>query len=71
MPPKKRRKKKAKEAQPQPSFLQRRSTKWLAAAIITLVIGIGVGVLGNVINDDDAGSGLPTPTAVAEGLRLG
>ena len=69
MPPKKRRKKKAKEKPPQPSFLQRRSTKWLAAAIITLTIGIGVGVLGNVIGGDDAGGGSvpPTPTALADG----
>ncbi len=69
MPPKKRRKKKAKEKPPQPSFLQLRSTKWLAAAIITLAIGIGVGVLGGVIGDDDAdgGSVQPTATAPADG----
>ena len=69
MPPKKRRKKKAKEKPPQPSFLRRRSTKWLAAAIVTLAIGIGVGVLGNVIGDDDAGGSSvpPTATALADG----
>ena len=69
MPPKKRRKKKTKEKPPQPSFLQRRSTKWLAAAIVTLTIGIGVGVLGNVISDDDAGGSSvpPTATALADG----
>ena len=69
MPPKKRRKKKAKEKPPQPSFLQRRSTKWLAAAIVTLAIGIGVGVLGNVIGDGDADgiSVQPTATVAAEG----
>ena len=69
MPPKKRRKKKTKEKPPQPSFLQRRSTKWLAAAIVTLTIGIGVGVLGNVISGDDAGGGSvpPTATALADG----
>ncbi len=68
MPPKKKRKKKAKEKPPQLSFLQLRSTKWLAATIITLAIAIGVGVLGAVINDGDADStGLPpTPTVVAE-----
>ena len=69
MPPKKRRKKKAKEKPPKPSFLQLRSTKWLAAAIITLAIGIGVGVLGNVVGGDDADSTSvpPTATAPAEG----
>lgn len=68
MPPKKRRKKKAKEKPPQPSFLQRRSTKWLAAAIVTLAIGIGVGVLGNVIGDGANESSVPpTATASAEG----
>jgi hypothetical protein len=62
--PKKRRKKQ-KEKPPAPTFLQRRSTKWLFAAIITLAIGIGVGVLGNVVNDGDD-SAAPTPTAVFE-----
>ena len=68
MPPKKRRKKKAKEKPPKPSFLQLRSTKWLAAAIITLAIAIGVGVLGAVTSDDDAAdtSALPTATALLE-----
>ena len=68
MPPKKKRKKKAKEKPPKPSFLQLRSTKWLAAAIITLAIAIGVGILGSVINDGDADSSSfpPTPTIVAE-----
>ena len=69
MPPKKRRRKKTKEKPPKPSFLQLRSTKWLAAAIITLAIGIGVGVLGNVVGGDDADSTSvpPTATAVAAG----
>ncbi len=69
MPPKKRRKKKAKEKPPKPSFLQLRSTKWLAAAVITLAISIGVGVLGAVTSGDDAdgGSVPPTATAPAEG----
>ena len=65
MPPKKRRKKKAKETRPQPSLLQLRSTKWLVAAIITLAIGIGVGVLGSVIGGDDADNGTVQPTATA------
>ena len=65
MPPKKRRKKKAREKPPKPSFLQLRSTKWLAAAIITLAIGIGVGVLGNVIGGDDADGGSEPPAATA------
>ncbi len=69
MPPKKRRKKKAKEKPPKPSFLQLRSTKWLAAAIITLAIAIGVGVLGNVIGGDDADNGSAQPTATAPAER--
>ena len=65
--PKKRRTKK-KKAAPPPTFLQRRSTKWLFAAIITLAIGIGVGVLGRVTSDDAAsGNVQPTATAVVEG----
>lgn len=66
--PKKRPKKKAKERPPQPSFLQRRSTKWLAAAIITLTIGIAVGVVGGTLGGDDVPSDttLPTATAVSD-----
>ena len=68
MPPKKKRKKKAKEKPPKPSFLQLRSTKWLAAAIITLAIAIGVGILGTFVGGDDADSANvpPTPTVFAE-----
>ncbi len=65
MPPKKRRKKKTKEKPPQPSFLQLRSTKWLAAAVITLAISIGVGVVGSMIGGDDANGGSAQPTATA------
>ena len=69
MPPKKRRKKKTKPPVPKPSFLQRRSTKWLFAAIITLAIGIGVGVIGGRVGGDDAPSdtNVPTATVVTEG----
>ena len=35
-------------------FLRRRSTKWLAAAIITLAIGISLGVLADGGGADDA-----------------
>ena len=67
--PKKRRKKKVKESKPRQSFLQRRSTKWLAAAIITLAIGISIGVVGGTIGGDDEPSdtSVPTATGVAEG----
>ena len=73
MPPKKKRKKKTKEKPPQQSFLQLRSTKWLAAAIITLAIGIGVGVLGSMVGGEDAddSSVPPTPTTPAEAQALG
>ncbi len=69
MPPKKKRKKKAKEAKPRQSFLQRRSTKWLAAAIITLAIGVSIGIVGGTIGGDDAPNDttVPTATVVAEG----
>ena len=69
MPPKKKRKKKAKPPVQKPSFLQRRSTKWLFAAIITLAIGIGVGVIGDRVGGDDApgDTAQPTATVVAEG----
>ena len=46
-------------------FLRRRSTKWLAAAIITLAIGISLGLLAGGGNGDDADIA-PTPTISAE-----
>ena len=69
MPPKKKRKKKAKPPVQRPSFLQRRSTKWLAAAIITLAIGVSVGIVGGTIGGGDAPADtiVPTATVVAEG----
>ena len=46
------------------SFLRRRSTLWLVAAILTLAVGISLGVLSN--RDDDEAPGpdgvAPTPT---------
>ena len=42
------------------SFLRRRSTRWLVAAILTLAVGISLGVLSN--RDDDEASG---PNGVA------
>ncbi len=68
MPPKKKRKKKAKPPVEKPSFMQRRSTKWLFAAIITLAIGVGVGVVGNQLGGDDepGDAAIPTATAGAE-----
>ncbi len=45
-------------------FLRRRSTKWLAAAIITLAIGIGLGQLTG--GGGDADDIAPTPTISAE-----
>ncbi|MCH8994392.1 MAG: hypothetical protein IH959_05410 [Chloroflexi bacterium] len=48
------------------SFYSRRSTKWLAAAIITLTVGIILGVVGDQLNSDDTDAGLaPTPTIAA------
>ena len=44
-------------------FLRRRSTKWLAAAIITLAIGISLGRLAGGGDGDDA---TPTPTPTVE-----
>ena len=44
-------------------FLRRRSTKWLAAAIITLAIGISLGQLTGGGDTDDIA---PTPTISAE-----
>ncbi len=68
MPPKKKRKKKTKPPVQKPSFLQRRSTKWLAAAIITLAIGISVGIVGGSLGGDDVpgATNVPTATAVAQ-----
>ncbi|MEX0785461.1 MAG: thermonuclease family protein [Dehalococcoidia bacterium] len=43
-------------------FLRRRSTKWLVAAIITLGIGILLGVLGSRDGDSDDTPTGPTPT---------
>ena len=50
-------------------FLRRRSTKWLAAAIITLAIGISLGQLtgGGGDTDDIA----PTPTVSADSTPAG
>ncbi len=45
-------------------FLRRRSTKWLAAAIITLAIGISLGVLAG--GGDGADDIAPTPTISAD-----
>ena len=45
-------------------FLRRRSTKWLAAAIITLAIGISLGVLSD--GGDGADDIAPTPTISAD-----
>ena len=44
-------------------FLRRRSTKWLAAAIITLAIGIS---LGQLTGGGDADDIAPTPTISAD-----
>ncbi len=41
--------------------LRRRSTRWLVAAIITLAIGILLGVIGGRLGDDES-SPPPTPT---------
>ena len=43
------------------SFFSRRSTKWLAAAIITLTVGIILGMIAGGGGDDDADL-VPTPT---------
>ena len=42
--------------------LRRRSTRWLFAAIITLTIGILLGVIGGRLGDDDESNPPPTPT---------
>ena len=44
--------------------LRRRSTKWLAAAIITLAIGVSLGVLSG--GGDSADDIVPTPTISAD-----
>ena len=49
-------------------FLRRRSTKWLAAAIITLAIGISLGVLADGGDADDIA---PTPTISADASPAG
>ena len=65
MPSRRRRSRRAKHKAPAAgrSFLRRRSTKWLAAAIITLTVGIILGVVGDQLNSDDSDADLaPTPT---------
>ena len=51
-------------------FLRRRSTKWLAAAIITLTIGISLGVLSGG-GGDGADDIAPTPTISADASPAG
>ena len=46
-------------------FLRRRSTKWLAAAIITLAIGISLGVLADGGGNDEGIDATPTISADA------
>ncbi len=65
MPDHRRRSRSAKHRAPAAgrSFFRRRSTKWLAAAIITLTVGIILGVVGDQLNSDDSdGDLVPTPT---------
>ena len=65
MPSRRRRSRRAKHKAPAAgrSFLRRRSTKWLAAAISTLTVGIILGVVGDQLNSDDSDADLaPTPT---------
>ena len=66
MPSRRRRRPKrsaARQKPPSRSFLQRRSTRWLFAAIITLAIGITLGRIGGGFSDGDGGGeAQPTPT---------
>jgi len=68
MPSRRRRSRSAKHRAPAAgrSFFRRRSTKWLAAAIITLTVGIILGVVGDQLNSDGSDADLaPTPTIAA------
>lgn len=62
MPRRRRRRSARKRARPQPQrrpFLRRRSTYWLIAAVVTLTVGI---VLGIIANATDGGGEPPAPT---------
>ena len=66
MPSRRRRRPKrsaARQKPPKRTFLQRRSTRWLFAAIITLGIGITLGQIGGGFGGgDDDDEAQPTPT---------
>jgi len=48
------------------SFLRRRSTLWLVAAVVTLTVGIVLGVLAGDGDGSGGDAGAPTPTLAVE-----